>query len=307
MLFFFSPYDLELDFASCTSSSNQTPISSPSGDSILGLEFPFEVDLPLFELPFIPMPDSGRGSISTTNSNSEPEMLYHNNLPVYAVEDKAVKAEGALLNAFSCPIKFISKEPPTMVTENYCFVVDGDAVALSEVTRDIEWWKPTGRPTHYYFTEDFRTFRRVHVMVFRGKVICARQRVPKPGGAAGFDQKEVALNKVFKVCRYYSYWRTCSHFHRIVTVMSPVMDSVVKEINFQKRIFVQFLWPNAKDADKSRVASEYTVKPQIARSENVKPQIARTIVSPSPSSTNLRPSGQRRDTYHFGSKDLLHK
>lgn len=262
------------------------------------------------------MPDSGRGSLSGANSSSEPQMIYHHNLPVFAIETKAVKAEGALVSAFACPVQYICKDPPTTVTENYCFVVDGDAVALAEVTRDIEWWKPTGRPTHYYFTEDYKLFKRVHVMVFRGKVISARIRTPKQTGA-GFDQKEVQLSKVFKVCRYYSYWRTCSHYHRIVTVMSPVLDSVAKEINFKKRIFVQYLWGNAKSEDKNRVVLEYSLKPKIPRISLAPPPTTPTTSAVPKLSLGGRRetaptsipkySGARRETYAFGSKDLLQK
>lgn len=214
-------------------------------------------------------------------------MLFHQNLPIYAVEDHTVGSEHALQASFNCPTEFISQAPPTLVTENYCFVVDGNAVNEGTLNMDVEWWKPTSHPTHYYYSEDYKTFRRVHIVTVKGRIVGARIRgvvrkqpsppppqarspsitpsrspsiaLPAPAGPPlppMVVHKNVSLSNVFRVGRYYSYWKTCAHFHRIITVITPVKE--MAQVKWKRRVFFQFLWHrDAKESDKLRVAMEY--------------------------------------------------
>lgn len=201
-----------------------------------------------FKLPDL-TGDSGRAS-------SEPDIIYYENHPVYAVVDKPVEAEDALQHAFTCQAKYLSKIPPMVVTENYCFILDGDQVKTSDLIKEEDkWWKQTGKPVHYYYSDDCKTFRRVQCSLHRGRIISARLSVPKRSGT-GHDQKEVPLAKVFRAARYYSHWNSCISFHRIVTIMSRVSQKKTGN-DTVKRIFVQYLWRDVKPSDKAKVAAEY--------------------------------------------------
>jgi sugar-specific transcriptional regulator TrmB len=73
---------------------------------------------------------------------------------------------------------------------------------------------------------------------------------------------DVPLNQVYKVMRFYSFWRSTTSFHRIVTMISRVdlCDSFVDtepEGIFKQRIFIQYLWRNARQFEKDRVAREF--------------------------------------------------
>lgn len=43
-----------------------------------------------------------------------------------------------------------------MVADNYCFVVDGDKINLSDIMGDDQWWRHTSRPTKYFYSEDLK-------------------------------------------------------------------------------------------------------------------------------------------------------
>ncbi|VDK56696.1 unnamed protein product [Gongylonema pulchrum] len=65
-------------------------------------------------------------------------------------------------SALNCPVKYITKEPPLLALENYCFVIDGDKVDVDRITENsVGWWKPTGSNIRYYCTEQMKTFYQV--------------------------------------------------------------------------------------------------------------------------------------------------
>uniref|UniRef100_A0A915KF04 Potassium channel domain-containing protein n=1 Tax=Romanomermis culicivorax TaxID=13658 RepID=A0A915KF04_ROMCU len=81
--------------------------------------------------------------------------------------------------------------------------------------------------------------------------------------------KEVDLTDVYKVTRFYSYWKSCTSFHRIFTIIEPLNEIKPPSVqssggrkaaligqSFKRKIFVQYLWRNAKENDKLRVANE---------------------------------------------------
>ncbi len=72
---------------------------------------------------------------------------------------------------------------------------------------------------------------------------------------------DLPLEMCYKVIRFYSFWKTCTAFHRIVTMIAPADDDR-RNTSFKKRIFVQYLWRNAKDVDKKRVYREFDPKKQ---------------------------------------------
>lgn len=84
-----------------------------------------------------------------------------------------------------------------------------------------------------------------------------------PRSSVSFQSKstrgeKVALENVYKVIRVYSFWQTCTSFHRIVTMI----DKVTPEPTFKKRLFVQYLWRNAKPYEKARVQREFDPRSQ---------------------------------------------
>lgn len=300
-----------------------------------------------------------------------------------------------------------------MVTENYCFVVDGEKLTATDLVEDTNWWRPTGRPTKYYYSADLKTFQRVNIILVKGRVISARlcqtrttppavshqglgssisdphrpptslsttsgrsfsvssaggplrrssfsfhspppsstaagpfssstssspghfytggpirwtryqqhrhsstattsgatlasgpihrptsmasisaatsplapgpqppqqpspvgrflqhyhtfhhlQAPPLPGPPLPVHHEprataEVPLDCVYKVTRFYSFWKTCTSFHRIVTLITPLTEPHSNP-QYKRRMFVQYLWRNAKEADKQRVQREF--------------------------------------------------
>lgn len=67
-------------------------------------------------------------------SNAQP-VQYYQNLPVYSMATKAIDSERAIASVISCPKMYVGDEAPHVVTENYCFVVDGDKVKLQVLLR----------------------------------------------------------------------------------------------------------------------------------------------------------------------------
>lgn len=56
----------------------------------------------------------------------------------------------------------------------------------------------------------------------------------------GAGMEAVALSKVFRVSRFFSYWKSCRSFHRIISLVSPVNEGIFNlffnrlKQNFQK-------------------------------------------------------------------------
>uniref|UniRef100_A0A1I7WRT3 HTH_Tnp_Tc3_1 domain-containing protein n=1 Tax=Heterorhabditis bacteriophora TaxID=37862 RepID=A0A1I7WRT3_HETBA len=73
---------------------------------------------------------------------------------------------------------------------------------------------------------------------------------------------KVPLCHVYKVIRFYSFWKTCTSFHRIVTMIDKVNDDRNSNPDFKKRLFVQYLWRNAKAVEKARVQKEFDPRRQ---------------------------------------------
>ncbi len=70
------------------------------------------------------------------------------------------------------------------------------------------------------------------------------------------------LKHVYKVIRFYSFWKTCTAFHRIVTMIDKANDDKNANPDFKKRLFVQYLWRNAKANEKARVQKEFDPRRQ---------------------------------------------
>ena len=77
------------------------------------------------------------------------------------------------------------------------------------------------------------------------------------------DSAKVPLSHVYKVIRFYSFWKTCTSFHRIVTMIDKVStEERSANPEFKKRLFVQYLWRNAKAVEKARVQKEFDPRRQ---------------------------------------------
>ncbi|CAB3405247.1 unnamed protein product [Caenorhabditis bovis] len=87
-----------------------------------------------------------------------------------------------------------------------------------------------------------------------------------PNRSAHHDANKVPLSNVYKVIRFYSFWKTCTSFHRIVTMIDKVVDEPSSTPaggnTFKKRLFVQYLWRNAKAVEKARVQKEFDPRRQ---------------------------------------------
>lgn len=279
----FSPVEFEYMFE--VSSSVSTPLGSPA-ESLLDFgdaEF-LEVDFSEFDLP------STSHLMKPSTSYSGAPMVYHKNMPVFTISTNAIETEQAVKSVLQCPDQCLSTEVPKMVTENYCFVVDGEKFTLADIAADDENWRPTGRPTKYYYSEDLKTFQKVHIVSLKGKIISAKLVTPVPRGRSHSmnmpqsplkslkpvnsspisnlfllrrqklqSEKEVSLDYVYKVIRSYSFWKSCAAFHRIITIVLPLNNQTVHP-DFKRRIFVQYLWRNAKESDKIRVLNEFDPK-----------------------------------------------
>ncbi|TMS35356.1 hypothetical protein L596_002776 [Steinernema carpocapsae] len=252
------------------------------------------VDVPTCTTEFIEGPSLARANIVDIDTDFEGatahELIqYHFGagaipIPVYCADSKPFDLQSALENTVQCPVKYLSKVPPTMVTDNYCFVVDGDIVSLDEITQESsQWWKDTSTTTKYYSSEDvLRTFHQINVLTSRGEIRSAYRTMKKGGG-----MKNVTLEKVFKVQRYFSYWTSCKSFHRIISVVNPVTKEGEVISGFQKRIFIQYLWRTDRESDRQRVANEYILR-------------SKTRVGASISSTSFSPK-QRKSRASLGS------
>lgn len=175
------------------------------------------------------------------------------------------------------------EDQPKLVTDNFCFILDGDKVRLSEMIAD-DSWKQTGHPTKFYYSEDLRVFHKVQMITSNGRVVRAQFSRPKKSAAKHqrhrltrrrdseptkfvdeppeeIDPKgEVPLSKVYKVTRFYSFWRSCAGFHRIITVITPGAGGIGQNATspeMKKRFFVQYIWRNASEADRVRVGAEF--------------------------------------------------
>ncbi|VDK41694.1 unnamed protein product [Anisakis simplex] len=365
----------------------------------------YDIDLGAFELV-----DSGV-SAEALLSHEEP-VLYHQELPVHSVHHDTVQTEAALENLMSAPESMLSSiVPPTMVEDNYCFVVDGDKIRMGDIMGDDHWWKHTSRPTKYYYSEDLRKFVKVNCITAKGKVISAKLASPlsftlqtqstassapqtmsplrstahhypstsvfhphssshqstasstprssvsgtsSSRNSAGLARGEkVPLANVYKVVRFYSFWRTCTSFHRIVTMIDkvnsdyssspqtssqpatgsvssdqkrrskrspssiPSQDAVSRSARtrpsssslarvrqsstaaatsrqvptFRKRLFVQYLWRNAKTIEKIRVQKEFDPRRQ---------RLLRFVTDP-----NQQPSSQHASAVSTPSRTSL--
>lgn len=155
---------------------------------------------------------------------------------------------------------------------------------------DDQWWRHTSRPTKFFYSDDMRKFHRVNVITAKGKVISAKLATASPTTAASFsaspnhasmsstprsslsggssrtstrNSDKVPLQHVYKVIRFYSFWKTCTSFHRIVTMIDRVGgDDRNANPDFKKRLFVQYLWRNAKAVEKARVQKEFDPRRQ---------------------------------------------
>lgn len=269
LVFYFS--FLEFNDEGASSSTGDLTPSTPGGSD--GLEFHVGLELILDEenMEFSSeMPEQLSGDELSPILEEDEKLIFHQNQPVFAVQNRPVDAEEALGSVINCPEEKLSKSPPNEVSENFCFVLDGDVVKVTDMAKSDDWWKPTGKPTRYYYSPDLKSFYRVNIVLVKGRIISARIR----SGSAGFGAKAsesdenprapaltpntvVPIGKVFQVCRFYSYWKNCPTYHRIVTTISPLRQAMASRIHFKRRIFVQYLWSkNAKPADKLKVALE---------------------------------------------------
>ncbi|KIH48673.1 hypothetical protein ANCDUO_21254, partial [Ancylostoma duodenale] len=85
-------------------------------------------------------------------------------IPVFSVDEKPLDGPSTLTNTLKCPVKYISKIPPSLVTDNLCFICDGDEVAVEDILTESQWWKQTSSSTRFYSSDNLTTFHQVRYM-----------------------------------------------------------------------------------------------------------------------------------------------
>ncbi|WKX97943.1 hypothetical protein Q1695_013556 [Nippostrongylus brasiliensis] len=214
-------------------------------------------------------------------SKDEEEVLYHYGdscepIPVYSVDETPLDGPSTLTNALSCPVQYISKVPPSLVTDNYCFICDGDEVSVEDILTECQWWKQTSSSTRFYSSDNMTTFHQVTLLTCRGETRGAYRARLRGGGIA-----KVSLHKVFRVSRVFSSWRTCPGFHRIVSTINPITEGGEIAYKFKKRIFIQYFWRAEKPHDRALVTKEYL---DFRSSSSASPR--NSLIPPSSSTTS---------------------
>ncbi|KAJ1345819.1 hypothetical protein KIN20_000438 [Parelaphostrongylus tenuis] len=115
------------------------------------------------------------------------EVLYHvggslDPIPVFSVDEDPLDGPSTLTNALKCPVKYISKIPPTLVTDNYCFICDGDEVSVDEILAECQWWKQTSSSIRFYYSDNMSTFYQVTLLTCRGETRGAYRTQVRGGG-----------------------------------------------------------------------------------------------------------------------------
>ncbi|ETN71869.1 Ion channel [Necator americanus] len=102
----------------------------------------------------------------------------------------------------------------------------------------------------------------VHAAAAASSASTPRSSVSGASARSHNRDNKVPLAHVYKVIRFYSFWKTCTSFHRIVTMIDRVTDDRHVNPDFKKRLFVQYLWRNAKAVEKARVQKEFDPRRQ---------------------------------------------
>lgn len=270
----------------CFSVTTSTSESTSSSDFFLEPQHSGQIELGNYELI--------GPKISPEELRSQP-VIYHGKLPVFSIHQNTVQTENALEHLVNAPESLLIKvAPPTVVDDNYCFIVDASCVGMKDIMKDEQFWRHTSRPVQYYYSADLRSFLKVSCIKAKGRVIAAklldsRNQVlsPTPPGSDtaarltpsstsqnlslsnvhpstssipskyNNQDEKVPLNQVYMVTRFYSFWKTFPSFHRIVTVLDHVQQVVEGKTDLSKRLFVQYVWRDTKESDKMRVKREY--------------------------------------------------
>uniref|UniRef100_A0A7E4VY81 Uncharacterized protein n=1 Tax=Panagrellus redivivus TaxID=6233 RepID=A0A7E4VY81_PANRE len=174
-------------------------------------------------------------------------------IPVFCVDKNPFDVKRVLINSIKCPVRYLSEAPPTLVTENFCFMINGDIVDIDDILRESRsWWRDTSKATRYYMTDCMKAFHQVTMLATKGTLRSAYKAKSKGGG-----MERIPLDKVYRVMRHFSFWRSCPKYHRILSLVQPVTEEGEGIVGFKKRIFIQYLWRTNSNADKERVALEY--------------------------------------------------
>ncbi|CAJ0576556.1 unnamed protein product, partial [Mesorhabditis spiculigera] len=193
------------------------------------------------------------------HDDDEDELVFHINgdnlekIPVFIRNHPPMDGATTLENTLTCPVKYLCKTNPTMVVDNFCFILDGDAIPVEPLVGDKTFWKETSTTARFFYSESLKTFHQVTLLSWRGAARGAYIRSKIRGGGL----VKVDLDRIFKVTRYFSYWRSCKSFHRIISVVVPLTKEGEGWCGFSSRVFVQYFWRSNKASDKERVLEEY--------------------------------------------------
>uniref|UniRef100_A0A1I7WRQ6 DDE_Tnp_1_7 domain-containing protein n=1 Tax=Heterorhabditis bacteriophora TaxID=37862 RepID=A0A1I7WRQ6_HETBA len=137
--------------------------------------------------------------VKNLNDEEEEEILFHYGdscepIPVFSVDEQPLDGPSTLTNTLKCPVKYISKMPPTFVVDNFCFICDGDEVSVNNILTDQQWWKQTSSSTRFYFSENMTTFHQVTLLTCRGEMRGAYRSRARGGGIT-----KVALDKLIEL------------------------------------------------------------------------------------------------------------
>ncbi|VDK80587.1 unnamed protein product [Onchocerca ochengi] len=261
---------------SSESSSSILPSSSLNMQSIR----PSKLDLDICES--VESVDNTR-TIVKPEQNIQQSILCYQNIPIYSQKRRTVETENVLRFLRDAPEFLVShKLPPAVVDDNYCFVIDRETIGSEAILHDDIHWSHTSRPTKYFYFDDLRNFYRVNCIKAKGKIMGVKMSRSQKrsfnllqstrstpmhrshsllrrsiSSASGLRRDLIPLTQVYVVTRIYSFWKTCPSFRRIVTLIDQVNEGEMENIQFQKRMFVQYIWRDTKQSEKDRVKYEF--------------------------------------------------
>ncbi|VDO77513.1 unnamed protein product [Onchocerca flexuosa] len=226
---------------------------------------------------------SSTGTIVQPEQNVQQSISCYQDIPIYSQQRKTVETESVLRFLLNVPEFLVShKLPPTVVDGNYCFVIDRETIGSEAILHEDIHWSHTSRPTQYFYFDDLRNFYRVNCTKAKGKIMAVKisssqkrafsllhstRSTPMSqsrslsrrsiSSTSGFRRDLIPLKQVYLVTRIYSFWKTCPSFRRIITLIDRVNDNEMENIQFQKRMFVQYIWRDTKQSEKDRVKYEF--------------------------------------------------
>ncbi|VDO30616.1 unnamed protein product [Haemonchus placei] len=170
---------------------------------------------------------------SSLVSKDEEDVLYHYGntcepIPVYSVDEQPLDGPSTLTNTLRCPVQYISKVPPSLVSDNFCFICDGDEVSVEDILTECQWWKQTSSSTRFYSSDNLTTFHQVNLLTCRGETRGAYRARVRGGAIAkvSLDKKEKCATSSKKGYSFSTFGDRKKYVNHYVLVITSYYDVV---------------------------------------------------------------------------------